>query len=103
MRRGPLVSNSRYNAQELFGAGKKKTSTIDGKERRMAVMGVFAGSDQLAGATPNDAAELKSLLEEDERVKDYMVKVFPNQDHGFAHIGLGTGRADTELDRFVDE
>jgi dienelactone hydrolase len=94
---------TRYNAQELFGADKKKTSTIDGKERNMAVMGVFAGNDQLPGATPNDAAKLKSLLEEDDRVKDYMVKVFPNQDHGFAHNGLGTGRADTELDRFVDE
>jgi hypothetical protein len=69
----------------------------------MAVMGVFAGNDEIPGATPDDAAELKSLLEEDERVKDYMVKVFPNQDHGFAHNGLGRGRDDTELDRFVDD
>jgi dienelactone hydrolase len=94
---------TRYNAAELFGADKKKANTVDGKERNMAVMGVFAGNDQLAGATPEDAAQLKSLLAEDGRVKDYMVKVFPNQDHGFAHSGLGQRVDESELDRFVDD
>jgi len=93
---------TRYNAKTLFGAGKKRKTSADGKERSMAVIGIFAGDDQLAGATPDDAAELKSLLENDERVKDHMVKVFPNQDHGFAHIGLSIRDEDTELDRFVD-
>lgn len=94
---------TRYNAQDLYGADKTKQSSADGKERSMAIMGVFAGNDHLEGATPDDATILKKVLEEDERVKDHMVKVFPNQDHGFAHIGLGTAHADSELDRFVDE
>ena len=62
----------------------------------MAVMAVFAGNDVIPGATPEDAAELKSLLEVDERVKDHMVKVFPGQDHGFAHIGLS--QEQTQMD-----
>jgi dienelactone hydrolase len=93
---------TRYNATELFGSSKASKSVVSGKTRKMAVMGVFAGNDQLAGATPDDASLLKSLLEEDERVKDYMIKVFPNQDHGFAHIGLSKDPEETEFERFVD-
>jgi hypothetical protein len=51
-------------------------------------MCIFAGSDDSPGATPDDAALLKQLLEEDDRIVDHMVKIFPNQSHGFAHIGL---------------
>ncbi|KAG7374077.1 dienelactone hydrolase family protein [Nitzschia inconspicua] len=73
------------------------------KNRNFAVMGVFAGMDKLSGATPDDAKELKKLLAEDERVKDYIIKVFPGQDHGFAHISLGRNHEQSDLDRFVDD
>jgi dienelactone hydrolase len=88
---------TRYDAVELFGSQKGRN------DREMAVIGIFAGKDPIDGATPEDAAQLKSLLETDERVKDFMIKVFPNQDHGFAHIGLGDEPAESdEFERFVD-
>ena len=98
---------TRYNAAQLFGPTHRGTRrTAEGKERKMAVMGVFAGNDVIPGATPECAAELKSLLEVDERVKDHMVKVFPGQDHGFAHAMLGQDEEDgwkDETERFLDE
>ena len=96
---------TRYDVTTLFGPDKSTDSILDdGKKRSMAVMAVFAGDDKLSGATPDDAAKLKKLLEVDPRVKDFMVKVFPNQRHGFAHLGLGKRHdGDSELDRFVDE
>ncbi|CAJ1944439.1 unnamed protein product [Cylindrotheca closterium] len=99
---------TRYNAKALFGPDRANLGEVptddDKAQRKMAVMGVFAGNDELSGATAEDAAELKSLLESDERVKDLMVKVFPNQDHGFAHIGLSESSSDesSEFERFVD-
>lgn len=98
---------TRYNAPELFGArhsGRDKT-VADGSRRRMAIMGVFAEKDTIPGATAADAARLKALLEEDDRVVDHMVKVFPGQDHGFAHIGLGQRQSvsQDDFERFVDE
>ena len=96
---------TRYNANKLFG--KERSSQLrvceeDG--RNFAVMGVFAGKDTLEGATPKDADKLKSLLGEDDRIKDHMIKVFPDREHGFAHNIYGTNHQDeTELDRFVDE
>eukprot|EP00980_Cylindrotheca_fusiformis_P001628 scaffold368_cov125-Cylindrotheca_fusiformis.AAC.6 len=92
---------TRYNAKDLFGS-KKGSKRKTEKKREMAVMGLFAGNDQLEGATPKDASLLKSLLSEDERVKDFMIKVFPNQQHGFAHIGLSQEPEATEFERFVD-
>jgi len=115
---GPLPVNpnvavawypTRYNAKELFGpdrtvlAGALNEDGEEEEKRNMAVMGIFAGNDELAGATADDAAELKSLLESDGRVKDLMVKVFPNQDHGFAHIGLSAEPEESEFERFVDD
>jgi dienelactone hydrolase len=94
---------TKYNSKGLFGSTRPKGLFDASKDRNMAVIAVFAGEDKLPGATADDAAELKSVLEEDERVKDYMVKIFPNQGHGFAHIGMGRGREDTDLDRFVDD
>jgi dienelactone hydrolase len=95
---------TRYDASALFGAEKDTASALDAnKERSMAVMAVFGGEDKLAGATPEDAANLKALLDVDPRVKDYMVKVFPQQGHGFAHSGLGRRHEDSDLDRFVDD
>ena len=47
-----------------------------------------------ASATAEDAATLKFLLESDDRVKDNMIKVFPDQIHGFAHVGLGDREGD---------
>lgn len=80
---------TRYEVTNLFGQQHRGTSLdLDGKKRSMAVMGVFAGRDTIPGATQEDARKLRMLLEEDDRVKDYMVKVFPSQIHGFAHNGL---------------
>jgi dienelactone hydrolase len=94
---------TRYNVKELFGSQRSKVLFTQEKSRNFAVMGVFAGNDRLAGARPDDAAELKNLLAEDDRVKDYMIKVFPGQDHGFAHDSLGRNHDETEFDRFVDD
>jgi dienelactone hydrolase len=96
---------TRYNVTSLFGPSKTTSSLVDvDRKRSMAVMAVFAGEDKLEGATPDDALRLRSQLEVDPRVKDYMVKVFPDQDHGFAHRGLGHDLSeDPEMDRFVDE
>ena len=96
---------TRYNAADLFGKNHKGTNLdIHGKKRDMAVMGVFAGLDTIPGATNSDAENLKQLLETDGRVKDHIVKVFPEQDHGFAHIGLSQhSQTDDEMERFVDE
>lgn len=96
---------TRYNAQELFGSKHKGSSFSVNKKsgkydrRKMAVMAIFAGNDHISGATPDDAKALKSLLEMDDRVVDHMVKVFPNQNHGFAHVGLSrsTGLSDDEF------
>jgi dienelactone hydrolase len=94
---------TRYNVRELFGIGKGEKNKLNGDKRSMAVMAVFAGNDKLPGATPEDAKVLKSLLDFDERVKDLMVKVFPGQEHGFAHLGLGNqGNDENDFERFVD-
>ena len=98
---------TRYNAKLLFGKDRSRGLKLceDGK-RSFAVMGVFAGKDTLEGATPSDAGELKSLLESDDRIKDHMIKVFPDQEHGFAHNIFGSNQEydeASELDRFVDD
>lgn len=96
---------TRYDVSALFGEHKSTASQVNSQNsREMAVMAVFAGEDELEGATPEDAAKLKSLLEIDPRVKDYMVKVFPDQEHGFAHIGLGEDHSEnSDMARFVDD
>ena len=97
---------TRYNAKQLFGREHKgSTVSLSGEKRKLAVMAVFAGKDQIPGATPESAAELKSHLEQDERVIDHMVKVFPDQDHGFAHIGMSDrlGDATDETERFLED
>jgi len=96
---------TRYDANRLFGENNEGFRTFEsGEDRKVAVMAVFAENDDLSGATPEDAALLRSRLENDPRVVDFMVKVFPGQKHGFAHNHLGQpeeGSDDT--DRFVDE
>mmetsp|Transcript_9552 Transcript_9552/g.15328 ORF Transcript_9552/g.15328 Transcript_9552/m.15328 type:complete len:785 (-) Transcript_9552:630-2984(-) len=95
---------TRYNSKALFGPERSRHLFLElEEERNFAVMGIFAGNDKLPGATPSDAAELKDLLAKDDRIKDYMIKVFPDQDHGFAHNSLGRNHDESELDRFVDE
>jgi len=105
---------TRYNAKGLFGKDRSPSLKLCEQEedeerniqkRSFAVMGVFAGKDTLVGATPDDAKDLKALLEEDDRIKDHMIKVFPDQEHGFAHNVFGSDHADesSELDRFVDD
>jgi dienelactone hydrolase len=96
---------TRYNKNELFGKHHRGSDkTVNGEKRRVAVMAVFAEDDTCEGATREDAVHLKALLEQDDRIIDHMVKVFPNQDHGFAHIGLSQqeDRRDP-TERFVDE
>jgi dienelactone hydrolase len=95
---------TRYNVADLFGKhhmGADKD--IYGNKRSVAVMAIFAGEDTIPGATKEDAAELKALLEEDDRIKDLLVKVFPGQEHGFAHIGLSRPEETDAFERFVDE
>lgn len=99
---------TRYNARKLFGKTHEGFRTFeDGRDRRLAVMAVFAEIDDLQGATPEDAELLKKCLDDDTRISDCMVKVFPGQKHGFAHANLGVQDEflkdfDSE-DRFVGE
>jgi len=91
---------TRYDAEALFG---EKAKSIDNNDRpNTAVMAIFAGEDELPGATSIDAAKLKSCLETDAYVKDHMVKIFAGQKHGFAHIGMSK-RSITEEDSFLEE
>lgn len=92
---------TRYTVANLFGANRKDTTDAN----ELAVMGVFAGNDDIPGATRDDAAALKAVLEQDERVVDHMIKVFPGQNHGFAHIGMSRREfaSDDPMERFVDE
>lgn len=96
---------TRYDATRLFGANNEGFRTFEsGEDRKVAVMAVFAENDDLAGATPEDAAVLRSRLENDPRVVDFMVKVFPGQKHGFAHNHLGQPEEGSDdSDRFIDE
>jgi dienelactone hydrolase len=78
---------TRYNVTKLFGKDNEGFRTFtNGQERSVAVLAVFAEDDTLLGATPEDAMLLKDCLEDDPRIKDFMVKVFPDQKHGFAHL-----------------
>merc|ERR1711935_378868 len=94
----------RYNANLLFGKDRSPGLKLcEEGQRSFAVMGVFAGEDTLDGAKPSDAEQLKSLLGNDDRIKDHMIKVFPDQEHGFAHNILGSNHDEaSELERFVD-
>lgn len=64
---------TRYDASSLFGSDRKRTD--DRNTSDVSIMAVFAENDTIPGATSNDAAKLKSCLEEDNRAKDHMVKV----------------------------
>ncbi|KAL7522615.1 hypothetical protein ACHAWX_007323, partial [Stephanocyclus meneghinianus] len=99
---------TRYDAKKLFGKENEGFRTFEnGKDRNVAVMAVFAEQDSLPGATIEDATLLKLCLDEDPRVKDAMVKIFPNQNHGFAHNLAKRKKVMTEesdlndLDRFT--
>lgn len=93
---------TRYNLQELFGSSHSM-KTSNGNAKNVAVMAVFAGKDTIPGARPTDAEALKDALVVDERVKDHMIKVFPDQDHGFAHVGISQQAESDDLNRFVDD
>jgi dienelactone hydrolase len=87
---------SHYRAQELFGVTDDSehavTTLTPHKDynHKVAIMVIFAGGDTHPGAQPSDAEELKKLFESSPFIKDYMVKVFPGQKYGFAHIGLAS-------------
>jgi len=57
-------------------------------------MAVFAGDDILLGATREDAALLNDVLGKNDAVKDHLVKIFPGQAHGFAHLGISNDNND---------
>lgn len=98
---------TRYDARRLFGADHEGFRTFEGgADRSVAVMAVFGGDDALPGATPEDAALLRECLDEDPRIKDCMVKVFPGQGHGFAHANLGSegnGQDGDDAKRFMGD
>ena len=96
---------TRYVATDLFGINPQGANGPKDEQNSMAIMAVFAGNDLLPGATPGDAETLKAQLESDPRVKDLMVKVFPDQEHGFAHLGLSQQglQMDDSFERFVDD
>ncbi|GFH61614.1 hypothetical protein CTEN210_18089 [Chaetoceros tenuissimus] len=93
---------TRYDAKALFG---EEAKSINNNERQnTAIMAIFAGNDELPGATKDDAVLLKSCLDQDPFVKDQMVKVFDGQNHGFAHVGMGKITEEgTEEDPFLTE
>ena len=95
---------TRYHLPSLFGidAALLLQSQNNIPVKPFAVMAIFAGKDTLVGATSEDAALLSEALRNDPRVRDVMVKVFPRQTHGFAHVGLasasnGEGGTDAEV------
>mmetsp|Transcript_3630 Transcript_3630/g.8037 ORF Transcript_3630/g.8037 Transcript_3630/m.8037 type:complete len:858 (+) Transcript_3630:206-2779(+) len=104
---------TRYDAKKLFGKDNEGFRTFEsGQDRSVAVMTIFAEDDSLPGATPEDAMLLQECLDEDPRIKDFMVKIFPSQKHGFAHANLGGGNmaessdnkdGQGEMDRFLGE
>lgn len=112
---GPLPVNpmacvawypTRYNATNLFGPSHrgKIIKASDGSPTEMSIMAIFAGKDDLSGATQEDAAILQDCLAQDQRVKDHMVKIFADQEHGFAHMNLGKeDESQDEYENFVDE
>ena len=94
---------TRYDARKLFGRANEGFRTFEsGKDRSVAVLAIFAQDDNLPGATPEDATLLKDCLDEDPRIKDFMVKVFPDQTHGFAHLTM-KAEGQEETDRFLGE
>lgn len=103
-----------YDPKKLFGLNH---DSIDGNNNdnhdsssdddkpitKTAIMAVFAGEDTIPGATSADAATLKTCLAEDDRVKDYMVKVFSGERHGFAHDAADKVKEPEVVDKFLDE
>jgi len=75
---------TQYNATVLFGNTNDNDDSSGGEEQ-MVVMALFAGDDDIPGATPVGATTLNNCLQHDSLIKDYMVKVFPGEAHGFAH------------------
>eukprot|EP00611_Tribonema_gayanum_P028181 TRINITY_DN7164_c0_g1_i1.p1 TRINITY_DN7164_c0_g1~~TRINITY_DN7164_c0_g1_i1.p1 ORF type:complete len:531 (-),score=76.51 TRINITY_DN7164_c0_g1_i1:19-1611(-) len=65
--------------------------SASGLEARCPIAAIFGGADNTAGATKADAVALKLALSANEHVQDFVVRVFPGQDHGFAHRGGGGG------------
>eukprot|EP00559_Dactyliosolen_fragilissimus_P007088 CAMPEP_0184858670 /NCGR_PEP_ID=MMETSP0580-20130426/3754_1 /TAXON_ID=1118495 /ORGANISM="Dactyliosolen fragilissimus" /LENGTH=789 /DNA_ID=CAMNT_0027354951 /DNA_START=700 /DNA_END=3066 /DNA_ORIENTATION=+ len=100
---------TRYDAESLFGKNGRKDSNNSNDETKYntAVMSIFAGDDDLPGATRDDATKLKNLLGDDPRIKDHMVKIFPGQPHGFAHMGISKenlqNENDEDMDPFLEE
>jgi hypothetical protein len=95
---------TRYDVKKLFGKDNEGFRTFEnGDDRTVAVMAVFAEEDTLPGATPEDATLLKDCLDEDPRVKDVLIKIFPGTKHGFAHNIPKEYTEGFDEDRFIVE
>jgi len=90
---------TRYDPVKLFGT--KRSDSNNEAFSKTSIMAIFAGEDTTPGATSDDAANLKACLQDDDRVKDYMVKVFPGEEHGFAHDNIG--KVPDEVDEFIED
>ena len=74
-----------YEPEKLFGPENEAMDDVahyrddddndDTELVETAIMAVFAGEDTIPGATTADAENLKACLADDDRVKDFMVKV----------------------------
>ena len=83
---------TRYDIGSLF-ENRKDGEPIERSD--VAVMAIFAGKDDITGARESDAKLLKEKLDAQTWVVDNMVKVFDEEDHGFAHVGLANRDKDS--------
>ncbi|CAM9277659.1 unnamed protein product [Discosporangium mesarthrocarpum] len=60
------------------------------------VAAFFAGEDDLDGARQEDARALHEALAQNEKVGDFMIRIFPGQRHGFAHHPREEDQQDAE-------
>mmetsp|Transcript_22273 Transcript_22273/g.28835 ORF Transcript_22273/g.28835 Transcript_22273/m.28835 type:complete len:462 (-) Transcript_22273:234-1619(-) len=49
-------------------------------------VGIFAAEDHIAGATKEDAIKMHQILSNNEKVQDFVVRIFQGEGHAFAHI-----------------
>lgn len=62
-----------------------------GECARCPILAIYGGMDNTQGATKKDAVIMKTALIKNELVTDFIIKLFPQEHHGFAHAHLGGG------------
>ena len=73
----------------MYGRTNQGFCTFDnGKDRSVAILVIFAENDNLPGAIPKNAMLLRECLKDDLHIQDFMVNIFPDQKHGFAHLSI---------------